>query len=210
MIARASRPVPVPVKDPFADPRSRSIAGRFGITLFIVSLAVLFAATVLGLVIVRVQLGRDGVWPTDLPPLPWTLAVSTLVLVVSSVTMQRSVTAARQEADPRALVRRRLAMTTALGGLFLLLQLGCWIAWLEPVRDRWAASEEWRLALTGFYVLTGLHAVHVIGGLAALVRAARYDGTVEALRDRVEFCALYWHFLGVVWLCVYALLLIWN
>jgi cytochrome c oxidase subunit 3 len=210
VIARASRPVASPIKDPFTDARSRFLAGRFGVSVFIVSLAVLFVATVIGLVVVRVQLGREGTWPEDLPGLPWTLVVSTLVLIVSSGTMHRAVTAVRGSDDARGTVRRRLAATTALGLLFLLLQLGSWIAWLEPVRERWSASEEWRLALTGFYVLTGLHAVHVVGGIAALVRAARFDGPADALRERVEFSAMYWHFLGIVWLGVYGLLAIWT
>jgi cytochrome c oxidase subunit 3 len=156
---------------------------------------VLFVATMLALVVVRIELGRRGMWPADVPAPPWGIAVSTVLLGVSSVTMQKAAS------DPRM-----LRATLALGVGFLLVQAACWLSWSGVIRAKWDGSEEWRLALTAFYVLTGLHAAHVVGGLLAIALAiARPAGAA-----RVRFCALYWHFLGVVWLVIVALLLVWR
>jgi len=60
-----------------------------------------------------------------------------------------------------------------------------------------------------FYVLTGLHALHLLGGLWVWTRAGIriWSGAnPEQLRLSVELCALYWHFLLLVWLLLFALL----
>ena len=197
------------IKSPFADAAARHSAGRFGMVLFLISIGVLFIATLIVLLVVRVQLARDGLWPTDLPALPKALWASTVVLIVSSGTMQWSLASIRTgQARP---LRNGLIATTALGLAFLAIQVWCWIAWGEAVADRWATSGEFRLALTGFYVLSGLHGLHVIGGLIALFRT-----TIGAARGRysardyagVQFTSWYWHFLDVVWLIIFIVLLI--
>jgi cytochrome c oxidase subunit 3 len=60
-----------------------------------------------------------------------------------------------------------------------------------------------------FYVLTGLHAIHVLGGLWVWLRAGfrLWTGAEpEAIRLSVELCAVYWHFLLLVWLVLFGLL----
>lgn len=60
-----------------------------------------------------------------------------------------------------------------------------------------------------FYVLTGLHALHILGGLFVWLRAGFrvYSGfSAEKIRLSVELCALYWHFLLLVWLVLFALI----
>jgi cytochrome c oxidase subunit 3 len=61
-----------------------------------------------------------------------------------------------------------------------------------------------------FYLLTAIHGLHVLGGLVALARATgKVWRTADPGRVRlsVELCAVYWHFLLVVWLALFALLL---
>lgn len=181
--------------------------------LFLASLGVIFVAAAIGLFVVRVQLERQDLWPTDLPRLPWALAAGTIVLVASAVSMQRGLRLARgggAGAGRRARLARALMTTAALGTLFLLVQAACWVTWFVDVRDEWRASNEWRLALAGFYVLSGLHALHVIGGLGALIHTWRLVAEDAVIGDRVLYCAMYWHFLGAVWLALYALLLVWS
>jgi len=197
------------VKSPFADAAARHSAGRFGMVLFLISIGVLFIATLIVLLVVRVQLARDGLWPSDLPALPKALWASTAVLIASSGTMHRALKNIR--ADRVLAARNALLVTTVLGMAFLAIQIGCWIAWAGVVSDRWAGSEEFRLALTGFYLLSGLHGLHVIGGLIALLRA-----TISSARRRyspgehaaVQYTGWYWHFLDAVWLIIFILLLI--
>ncbi|MCZ6542722.1 MAG: cytochrome c oxidase subunit 3, partial [Planctomycetota bacterium] len=65
--------------------------------------------------------------------------------------------------------------------------------------------------LTGFYVLTGVHALHVIGGLIPLAAVTirsfrnRYSSTDHAA---VRYCAMYWHFLDGVWIVLFATLML--
>src|SRR5882672_2523998 len=85
---------------PFTDPRSRLLAGKFGMRIFLVSLGMLFAASLLGYLIIRM---KTAPWPQDLPRLPGALWISTAVLVTSSFTMQWALKAAR--ANHQALLR---------------------------------------------------------------------------------------------------------
>jgi cytochrome c oxidase subunit III len=198
---------------PFRTESARFLAGRFGMALFLVSLAMLFAASLVGYLVIRLYAEN---WPDDLPPLPRTLWISTLILVVSSYTMQQALNAVRR--DETARLKRMMLTTTLLAGVFLVLQAYCWTAWFAQLGELWhppAADEVeqavHRWALTSFFVLTGLHALHVIGGLAPMILV-----TARALADRysaarhhgVHYCMMYWHFLGVVWVILFTTLLI--
>ena len=55
---------------PFRDRQMRFVAGRLGLKIFLISLAILFAASLLGFLFVRIELGRKHLWPADLPHLP--------------------------------------------------------------------------------------------------------------------------------------------
>ena len=60
-----------------------------------------------------------------------------------------------------------------------------------------------------FYVLTGVHVLHILGGLWVWTRASvriLAGATAEKIRLSVELCAIYWHFLLLVWLAVFALI----
>lgn len=60
-----------------------------------------------------------------------------------------------------------------------------------------------------FYVLTGIHALHILGGLWVWTRAGirvLSGAALERIRLAVELCALYWHFLLLVWLVLFALI----
>ncbi len=169
---------------------------------FIVSFAMLFAATILGVVVVR--LGDDGTWPpAGLPGLPALLAWSTVVLVVSSGTMWLADRAARRGDASR--LASWMITTFLLALAFLVLQA---LAWWDLI----AASVEITDHLYAWtvYVLTALHALHVLGGIGPMalvvVRACRREYTVENHRG-VTLVGLYWHFLDVAWLGLYATLL---
>jgi cytochrome c oxidase subunit 3 len=199
----------VKAKCPFADEEERFIAGRFGMTLFLVSLAMLFAASIIGFVVIRVTAG--DAWPANLPSLPWQLWLSTAVLVASSVSMQRALLAAR--AGRSVDLRRGLEITLVLAAVFLILQVWSWASWLTALGDRLGGedAQAHRFALSGFYVLSGVHALHVIGGLVPMTvvtRRARRGRYSARRHGGVQYCAMYWHFLDGVWLTLFAALLI--
>jgi len=206
-------PLSVTKSSPFRTESARFIAGRFGMALFIVSLAVLFAASLVGYVVIRLY---ADTWPDDLPPLPRTLWLSTLVLAVSSWTMQAALNAIRGGDGAR--LKRMMLATTLFAGVFLLLQAFCWSVWFTELEEFWPAAHledaeagVHRWALTSFYVLTGLHALHVIGGLLPMivVTARAFADRYSAKRyNGVHYCMMYWHFLGVVWVILFLTLLI--
>ena len=148
-------------------------------------------------------------------PLPRLLLLNTIVLLISSVTMEM----ARRQAARRALAQFSsvsgvtagakeeiswLALTVALGLGFL---TGQWMAWRE-------------LAAGGFYVgsspsssfvylLTGMHGVHLFGGVVALLAA----GVASVLGRRadsqsilVDVTGWYWHFMAALWIYILCLL----
>jgi cytochrome c oxidase subunit 3 len=169
--------------------------------LFLVSLSILFAASLVGYLVVRQRAAR---WvPEGTPPLPWGLWLSTLVLVISSGTMHGALLAIRGGRQQPA--TRALAATLALGILFLLTQVWNW--WRMVAVD--AVLPTGSLYGFTFYVLTVLHALHVVGGLVplALTTAKSSRGAYSwADFQGVRLTGMYWHFLGVVWLVLFAVL----
>lgn len=188
-------------ESPFDDPERRLVAGVFGMWVFLAVLGVFFAAAMIAFVAVRIDLGSSDLWsPPDAPPPPPILLLSTVVLAATSVVLVFAERRTAADLDPRSGLR------TAFGAglLFLTLQAWAWMQWwregLEPTTDLYAWT---------FYVLTGVHGLHVVGGLAAI---AWVLGRWPRPRPRpqrigsVRFTAMYWHFLGLAWLGFYALL----
>jgi len=185
---------------PFDDPKARFQAGLFGMWLFLVALAVLFVSVILGYVVVRVDNGSAFI-PEGAPPPPRLLVASTALLLVSSASIQLAVRAARL-GDPRQ--GPRMAFTVVLAFGFLALQA---IAWWQLFSQNLIPTDS--LYAWTFYVLTALHAAHVIGGLPPMliVTARAMRGAYGPQNHRgITYCAMYWHFLDVVWLVLYATL----
>jgi cytochrome c oxidase subunit III len=176
-------------------------AGVLGMTIFLVSLSVLFAASIVGYLMVRL---RAAQWvPPGTAPLPLGLWLSTLILLLSSVTMHGAVLAIG--GGKRALSTRLLLTTLGLGVAFLLSQTYNW--WRMVAVDAVLATKS--LYAFTFYMLTGLHALHVIGGLIPLVRTTwRSHKGVYSWADftGIRLMAMYWHFLDAVWIVLFVVL----
>ncbi len=184
---------------PFGDPKDRLAAGEMGMWIFLVVLAVLFLSAIFGYLFVRVE--NASAWTHGQPP-P-ILMLSSAGLLLSSFTMHRGMRAA--QAGERA-QGKWMTATFALGILFLALQ---GIAWMQLIElDVTIATG---LYAWSFYVLTGLHALHVLGGLVPLgittARARRQEYS-QADAAGAVYTAMYWHFLGGAWIVLYATLLI--
>ena len=177
-------------------------AGRFGMLLFLLALTILFVASLVGIIIVRFKVGA---WrPEGFPGLPGGLWVSTLIILGASASVHLSLVKAR--AGELAGLVRALGVTFVLGLVFLMLQA---LNWWHFVGG--GAAVQGTLFGFSFYVLTGLHALHVLGGLIqtgtmiVLARQGRYG---PAHHGPIEYGAMYWHFLDVVWLVLYAALIV--
>ena len=174
--------------------------GKLGMRLLIASLAMLFAASITGYIVVRT---RAEVWPpAGMPALPSGLWLSTVLIVLSSVTMAWAVGGIRR--DRQQPLRVGLLLTLLLGLGFLANQTVNWFS-LVAADVRPGAN----LYAFTFFVLTWLHALHVVGGLVplGLVTARAWRGAYSApFHPGVEYTAMYWHFLDVVWLVLFAVL----
>ncbi len=139
------------------------------------------------------------------PPLPGVLWFNTSILVLSSVALHIAVLAARKD-QPDTL---RLALLT--GGLTALAFLaGQVTAWRELSAGGYLLAGN--PATSFFYLLTGIHGLHIAGGLVALGRTgvkAWRGAPRDLMRQSVELCAMYWHFLLFIWLAILVLLAGW-
>ncbi|RWC98684.1 MAG: cytochrome-c oxidase [Mesorhizobium sp.] len=139
-------------------------------------------------------------------PLPRLLWLNTGVLVLSSVALQCASAAARKRQSDMVRLGLATAGLTALA--FLVGQL---VAWRQLAEDGYLLSSN--PANSFFYLITGMHGLHILGGLVGLGRttAGAWNGArPERLRLGVELCAMYWHFLLFVWLAIFALLAGWG
>lgn len=164
--------------------------------LFVGTVIVLFAAFTSTYLAQRAQ----PEW-TDVP-LPPVLWLSTTLLAVSSGVLERARRAGRA-GELRGL-RRGLVVTTALGIGFLAAQL---VAWRQLVAAGLYLASNPHSSF--FYLLTGAHGLHLMGGIAALLytvrKAYRSRSAAQAL-PVTDPTATYWHFLGVLWVYLFALL----
>lgn len=181
----------------WAGPVARSLAAQRGLITFLIPLTSMFALVIAAYVMRR----HLGDWQPI--PLPWQLWLSTLLLVGSSIAFEQARRAVRR--DPRAAPRGALRLAALLAVAFLGSQLWAWQA-LQAAGYALAANP----ANSFFYLMSGLHGLHLIGGLVAWrsVRRALRDGAAEKAAVYLQLCAIYWHFLLAVWLTLFGVLLL--
>ena len=174
---------------------------RLATLVFLMAGTMLFAGLVGGYLVLRFA---SGAWPSPgMPRLPVGLAgFNTAVIALSSLALHRAVRLLRG-LDARGL-RRWLFAAAGLGVLFLLLQA---VQWSRLVRGGLSFAATTYGAT--FYMLTGVHAAHALSGVVWLLLIAfrqRELWVPESRQRAIEVCALYWHFVGLVWLGLYVVL----
>jgi len=138
----------------------------------------------------------NDVWPPEGVELETArTAAATVVLVLSSGTMHLAVEAARHDDRRRAI--RWLAATALLGLVFLSNQAWEYAEAPFQIDDHAYGSV--------FYLMTGFHGLHVLGGLILMgaVAAAVAGRSRAPVRSTVEVCGYYWHFVDVVWVAMF-------
>jgi cytochrome c oxidase subunit 3 len=125
---------------------------------------------------------------------------------LSSVALQWAHVAARRNDMDRVIVG--LCAGGASAVTFLIGQL---LAWQQlSVAGYFVTSNP---ANSFFYLITATHGLHLMGGLVALGRTTAkvwYGAEMTQVRLSVELCAIYWHFLLLVWLVLLGLLTGWT
>lgn len=171
---------------------------RIGVWLVLASVTMLFAALVSAYIVNRAQS-----MPIIMPKVLW---LSTAVILVSSATFEIARRALKRRVENK--FKLWIGVTTALGLGFLALQL---LAWSELNAAGFYINKNLHSGYS--YLFTGLHGVHLIGGLAALAfvtlrKAEKW--TAVRRRVAVDVTALYWHFLDGLWVVLFVLLFFWN
>jgi cytochrome c oxidase subunit 3 len=186
-----------------------------GDMIFFLALSVIFFAHQgVGHIDVRTQEFIGDWHPVQLPPI---LFLNTAALILSSLTMEIARRHIFHELDVveewlgmgrPALMRTLpwLAVTLVLGGLFV---TGQWIAWTQLTSqgfsfDRWATP-----AIYFFYLITGIHAVHLLFGILVLATSLGALGLLRKVEYRqiaVDSLSWYWHAMGLAWLFLFGLL----
>ena len=168
-----------------------------GMLLFIISEVMVFGAFFTAYFFIRVVNG-DQWFPVDGFELPVAVAgVNTAILLSSSLTMHWAQTSIKN--GNRAGLKAGIVLTFLLGLTFLFIQIN------EYIHIGFAPSDLAQASM--FYGLTGLHGAHVFVGLCLLltvvVRTFRGHFSAEH-HHGVEVPGIYWHFVDIMWVVVYA------
>jgi len=172
--------------------------GQIAVWILLTAVLMLFAGLSSAYIVLR------GVPAWQNIELPWLLWPNTAILLLSSVAIDISRRAVRRN-DMQSM-KRWLAVGGILGFAFLIGQLA---AWRQLVHAGVYVPSTLQSGF--FYILTGLHGLHLLGGVVAL-------GVVfgKALKNRLtafnyeplKLCAMYWHVMDGLWIYLFLLLLL--
>jgi cytochrome c oxidase subunit 3 len=174
---------------------------KFAMWLFIVSVIMLFGGLTSAYLVRR----AEGNWLEF--ELPQIFYYSTVIIILSSITMHWAYSSAKK--DEFGKLKISLWLTFILGMSFLVTQ---WMGWRELVNmGVFFAGSQSNPAGSFLYVLSGLHGLHLIGGLVFLlliiIAAIRLQIHGKAM-VRIEMCATYWHFMDLLWVYLFVFLLV--
>lgn len=169
----------------------------FGFWIYLMTDCILFATLFAGYAVLRDSVA-GGPSTVDIFELPYVLA-ETMLLLFSSITYGYAMLAMNRN-EP-AHVIRWLGLTFLLGLGFLGMEVNEFHHLIQQGHgpDRSAF-------LTAFFTLVGTHGAHVATGLiwmAVLMAQVRSKGIVSSTSTRLSCLSLFWHFLDVVWICVF-------
>src|SRR5688572_26200595 len=172
--------------------------GYLAVWILLTAVTMLFAGLSSAYIVLR---GVPSWQNITLPAMVW---VNTLLLLASSVSIELARAAVRKNSQSG--VRQWLGITGALGALFVIGQLLVWRQLVDA--GVYLATN---LHSSFFFVLTGAHAIHLVGGLIGLgvvVRSAFALRLTPARHEPLRVWALYWHYMDIVWVYLFLLLLL--
>lgn len=165
--------------------------------LLLTGIAMLFAGFSSAFIVLRGVPSWEGI------QLPWLVWGNTLILLASSGTLELSRRAVKAGSPA---FRQWLAVTGILGVTFVAGQIQLWRQMTASGMDLASTIHS-----SFFYVMSGIHALHILGGLIglALVIAKAYSGRLSSTSfEPLRLCATYWHFMAGVWLYLLLLLVL--
>ena len=192
-------------KDAFREPDSRGNRYRIGMWVALASIAMMFTS-LSSAYIVRSGTANDWV-PLAMPRI---LLASTALILLSSVTLEFA--RRKLKSSLHAEYAKYLLLTALLGVGFLVSQV---VAWRQLAAQGIYVSSHPHSSF--FYLLTGAHAVHLLGGLLALMflwlrsRRKTLEPVVAGKRQATaDAVTIYWHFMDGLWIYLFLLLFLWR
>lgn len=166
------------------------------------SIVMLFAGLTSGYIVRQ----AEGNWKYF--ELPSVFYVSSIIILISSFTMQMAVRAVKK--DDLAQVKSFILITLGLGLAFVFTQF---LGWNELVKNDVYFADRLTPSGSFFYVITGLHLAHLAFGLLGLIITGS-----KSIRERynsknylgISLCGIYWHFLGGLWIYLFVFLAIYR
>ncbi|MEM7232172.1 MAG: cytochrome c oxidase subunit 3 [Planctomycetota bacterium] len=182
--------------------------GKMGIWLFLASEVMLFGALFSTYIFLRVS--NPGPWPpAGTPDLSVLLALfNTFVLITSSVTMVMAWASLKAKNPVDA--RRNILFTVILALVFMVIKS---IEYYGKFSHDVGPSTNVFLGL--YFTMTGLHGIHVLGGVVVLGYFAgpgmkMWETEPERFTNRIEITGLYWHFVDLVWIFLFPAIYLLN
>jgi len=178
---------------------------RIGMLVSLASIAMLFTSLSSAYIV------RSGVTYDWYPiAVPRVMFGSTALLILSSISIE--IARRKLKAGLNSTYSKYLLLTLLLGLGFLASQL---FAWRQLAAQGLYISTHPHSSF--FYVLTGTHGVHIAGGLLALVFLWRRSqrplddaGLIAKRQAAADAVAIYWHFMGALWIYLFLLLFLWR
>ena len=174
--------------------------GKLGMWVFLASEVMFFTGLIGAYLVLR--LGHPA-WPGSEGHLNvWIGTANTLVLICSSTTIVLALAAAGRGALGAA--RGWLLATVGLGSLFLVIK-----GFEYAAKFSHHILPSTNVFWSCYFVLTGFHALHVLGGIVFnlwVLAYARSQAAFAARGRRLEYAGLYWHFVDIVWIFLFPML----
>ncbi|MFZ0200151.1 MAG: cytochrome c oxidase subunit 3 [Candidatus Sulfotelmatobacter sp.] len=179
-------------------------AKKMAMWLFIIADTATFAGCLVAYGFIR---NSTADWPRPFHSIT-NVALMTFILLTSSLTMLIAVRSAQKEDKGGAF--RWMMITAVLGILFAVLHIREWLGMIGEGATLFHNPWGTPLFSSTFFSITGLHLLHVTGGVVALIAVGiRYQGG-RYNSDDLEVTGLYWHFVDLVWMFVVPLIYLMN
>ena len=172
----------------------------FGMLIALGSFSMLFIALLASYGILRV---RSGIWMSNtIETMPLTLAgVNTIVILISSITLFMASKA--NERENKIVTLNQIYTTIIIGLVFLSLQI---ILWNVLINDGFTITSH--QAGSVFYMLSGLHGLHILGGLISLIWLIFKIRVNNLILKPMRLVSMFWHYLTIVWVVIFLTVII--
>jgi len=172
-----------------------SFTSTLGMIIVLSSIAMLFIALLSAYGILRV---RSDIWMSgSIKSYPLSLSwINTVVILLSSITFNNA--SKLIEGNNKKKILTWVSFTLILGICFLILQTQLW---LIMTNDGYSITSHQAGAV--FYMLSGLHGIHIIIGVFLLIWLNFYIRKYDDFFKQMKLTGMFWHFLTIVWLVIF-------